>query len=182
MLNNTICLYVLILCFLVLSIYSDWLVPSLKDKKERDKIVPHYDLALPTINSLQRFWNEFDPFIVSGMSQFLVNLPMDVTETPSEIDIHMDIPGVDKNDISITIHKHNELVISAHKQSYHKENGKNYKRMERFNGNVTRTLTLPEYADMDKMEAQYDNGVLFVKIPKIHKDLIEECPKVINIK
>ena len=92
------------------------------------------------------------------------------------------IKGVDKNDITVTVHKHHELVISAHKHGSYKEDNKSYKRMERFNGNVTRTLTLPDYADLDKMEAEYNNGVLFVKIPKIHQDLVEECPKVINIK
>jgi len=152
-------------------------------KKEDKKIIPKYDYFSPLSNHFQRFWDEFDPLTLSGISQFIIHLPMDVTETSTSIDVLMDIPGVNKNDITIAIHKNNELVVSAHKEGIYMEEGKKLKKIERFNGNITRTLNLPEYAELDKMEATYNDGVLFIKIPKVQNEGgAEECTKYVNIK
>ncbi|KAJ1438790.1 HSP20-like chaperone [Ochromonadaceae sp. CCMP2298] len=94
----------------------------------------------------------------------------------------MDLPGVEKKDISITIHKNNELVVSAHKQGVYKQEGELVKRMERYSGNVTRTILLPEYSNPEAMEAEYVAGVLRMKIPKTHVAEEESCAKKVDIK
>ena len=180
-----------LLLLLVNSSSSEWILSNLMNSKtnaatkkgEDKKIIPKYDYFSPLSNHIQRFFDEFDPINLTGLSQFIIHLPMDITETLTTINVLIDIPGVNKNDITIAIHKNNELVITAHKEGLVREEGKTFKKMERFNGNITRTLNLPEYAELEKMEATYNDGVLCIKIPKAHLEgSVEECPKIVNIK
>lgn len=180
-----------LLLLLVNSSSSEWILSNLMNsnnnaatkKGEDKKIIPKYDYFSPLSNHIQKFFDEFDPINLTGLSQFIIHLPMDITETLTTINVLIDIPGVNKNDITIAIHKNNELVITAHKEGLIREEGKTFKKMERFNGNITRTLNLPEYAELEKMEATYNDGVLCIKIPKAHLEgSVEECPKIVNIK
>lgn len=76
-----------------------------------------------------------------------------------------DIPGSDKNDISITA-KDGVLKIEAKTSKEKEEKGDNYLRRERFSGTYMRALSLPQDANSDKMRSQYKNGVLTITIPK----------------
>ena len=132
-------------------------------KKEEDKkIIPKYDYFSPVKNHIQRFLEELD------FNNNFIHFRIDMAETLTTIDILIDIPGVNKEDITIAIHKNNELVISVHKEGMLREEGKKFKKKERFHGNITRTLNLPKYAELEKLEATYIAGVLCIKIPKAH--------------
>jgi len=88
-----------------------------------------------------------------------------VAETKDEILVKAEIPGVNKDDIDITV-ENNRLTISGEKRQEEEQEGKDYYRTERSYGSFRRIFTLPAQADTDKVKASYDDGVLTVKIPK----------------
>jgi len=93
------------------------------------------------------------------------NPSVDVAETSDEIEVKAEIPGVNKDDIDVTV-ENNRLIISGEKRQEEEEEGKNYYRSERIYGSFRRIFTLPTQADADRVKASFENGVLTVKIPK----------------
>lgn len=74
------------------------------------------------------------------------------------------VPGVDKNDIAISL-KDNSLKISGEKKSVSNPNA-NYHMKERKTGKFERNFVLDEKVDVDKINAEIKNGLLLIKIPK----------------
>lgn len=93
-------------------------------------------------------------------------LPTDVRETESELQFMVEAPGLSIDDIDITVEQ-NVLTISGEKQYEHEdEEGDNFRIAERRYGRFQRSFTLPRTVDADKIKARYENGVLFLNIPK----------------
>ena len=94
------------------------------------------------------------------------DLNTDVRDTKSHYIVQMDIPGMDKADISVEV-KNNVLVVSGERRELKEEdNKKNFFRRERNFGYFTRTVPLPKDADHNTVSAEYKKGVLTVKIGK----------------
>jgi len=93
--------------------------------------------------------------------------------------IEVDLPGVDKKDIDIDI-KDNTLVISGERKMKEESKEDDYYKVESVYGTFERSFTLPEDADVDKIDAKSVDGVLEVTIPK--KKVVVEKPKKIKIK
>lgn len=89
----------------------------------------------------------------------------DLVETDDTYRIHLDVPGMSKEDISINL-QNNTLTVSGTRSSERRDEGEEYVRVERAMGNFHRTFTLPETVDADNIEATYDNGVLNIHVPK----------------
>ncbi len=70
-----------------------------------------------------------------------------------------------KEDIEISL-KDDILTISGEKKREEKVEKKNYSRLERSYGSVSRTLRLPTQVQTDKAKAKFENGVLEIKVPK----------------
>lgn len=90
---------------------------------------------------------------------------VDIYETDKAWMIHAELPGVKKEDIKIDV-KGDMITISGEtkfSQEYTKDNARYQERRE---GVFTRSLSLPENIDRDKIEAKYENGVLQVQMPK----------------
>ena len=105
-------------------------------------------------------------------------MKLDVKETDKAFEVTVDIPGVDKKDVNVSV-KNQNLEISAHREEVREEEKDNYRRMERFSGEVFRSLRLPENVLADQIEAHSENGVLHITIPKTeHKEEV----KMIEIK
>jgi len=93
-----------------------------------------------------------------------VTIKMDVIETESGYLVHSELPGVKKEDIDITI-EGNQITITAEvKREWEKKEGDRLFRNERFFGNLYRNFTLPADLDESACEAQYNNGVLELKL------------------
>ena len=90
---------------------------------------------------------------------------MDVVETEDQYVLRADLPGVSEGDVKIELDE-NVLTISGERKSAHKETKEGYYRVERAFGSFSRMLTLPEGVDADSISANFDRGVLEVKIPK----------------
>ncbi len=90
---------------------------------------------------------------------------MDLVETDDHLVLRGDLPGMTEDDIEIEI-KDGVLTVSGERKSESEEKEEGYHRVERAFGSFSRSLTLPQGVDADKVEAHFDKGVLEVKIPK----------------
>ena len=90
---------------------------------------------------------------------------LDMAETDSNVEVRMDIPGMDAKDIDIQVNG-NLLTISGERKEEREEKGKTFHRIERRVGSFSRSLTLPCQVKEDAVDAQYKNGLLTVKLPK----------------
>ena len=91
---------------------------------------------------------------------------MDVTENDKEYQVLADLPGVKKEDISITING-NEVVVSAEvKHEKEINNGETVLRAERYYGKIQRAFALSYEVDEATAQAKYNDGVLELTLPK----------------
>jgi len=102
---------------------------------------------------------------------------IDVSETGEKVIVKAEIPGMEANDIDISI-VGDTLTIKGEKKTEREEKEENYHIVERSYGAFSRSMKLPAAVNADKVEATYKNGVLTVVCPKKE----EVKPKTIEIK
>jgi HSP20 family protein len=102
---------------------------------------------------------------------------LDVSETADAFWVSVDLPGVKPDDVKVELHE-GRLSISGSRQSRSEDQEKNYHRIERSSGSFVRTLALPSEVNSEEIDAQYTDGVLHVKLPKVAK----QQPKKIQIR
>jgi len=90
---------------------------------------------------------------------------MDLVESGDDLVLRADLPGLERDDVTIEV-KDNVLTISGERKAEHEEKSEGYYRVERSFGSFSRALTLPKGVDADKITAQFEKGVLEVRIPK----------------
>ena len=91
---------------------------------------------------------------------------VDVKEEDERFKICADVPGVDPEDIDVTM-ENGVLTIKGERKFETRENGDNgYRRVERAYGTFYRRFSLPDSADAENISAKGKNGVLEVVIPK----------------
>jgi HSP20 family protein len=90
---------------------------------------------------------------------------MDLVETEDHLVLRGDLPGMTEDDVNIEI-KDSVLTVSGERKAEQEEKGEGYHRVERSFGSFSRSLSLPQGIDPDKVEAHFENGVLEVRIPK----------------
>ncbi len=104
---------------------------------------------------------------------------LNVYETAKTFEVSVELPGINKKDFDISLND-NILTISGERRAAHvgEENGRRYHRVESRFGRFSRSLPLPKSADLDKIEAHYENGVLAITIQKLK----EKAGRKIDIK
>jgi HSP20 family protein len=132
--------------------------------------------------NMQREMNRmFDHFIRGVDEPGLLNdnwLPaVDVAEKDNEYVVNVELPGVNKDDVKITLES-NILTIRGEKKTEKETNQKNFRRMERSYGSFQRSFTLPTSVKNDKIDAEYKDGILSITLPKAE----EAKPKQIEVK
>ena len=95
----------------------------------------------------------------------LVMLDIDETEDDKAVHMSIELPGMDEEDIDITL-SGRLLTIRGEKKEDEKEEGKDYYRRERSYGAFRRTLELPGEVDESKIEASFKKGILRIEFPK----------------
>lgn len=90
---------------------------------------------------------------------------IDVHETPAEIVVTAELPGVKPSEVDVNL-TGNILTIKGEKREETDEKGKNWHRIERTYGNFQRTFQLPDTVDPERSKATYDHGVLKIAIAK----------------
>lgn len=89
----------------------------------------------------------------------------DAKATGKEYEITIELPGVDKDDIDISLHE-GVLTVKGEKRSERTEEGEGYFFSERQYGRFQRTFRLPGDVKDDKVSADFSNGVLKIRVPK----------------
>ena len=90
---------------------------------------------------------------------------MDLAETDDQLVLRADLPGLDKDDVNIEV-KDGVLTVSGERKAEHEETKNGYHRVERAYGGFSRSLALPRGIDAEQVRAEFDKGVLEVRIPK----------------
>ncbi len=93
------------------------------------------------------------------------NPRMDLEETEKEYRITTELPGMEENDVEVLL-TGNSITLKGEKKEEEEEKGKSYYHTERSYGSFHRTVPLPEGIDHKKIDAEFKNGVLTVKLPK----------------
>ncbi len=108
-------------------------------------------------------WNEwFD----GGLSARTMNIPaVNITEHKEEYLVSLAVPGMKKDDFKIDVDA-NMLTISSEKEENKEEKDKKFTRKEYNYSSFSRTFTLPEEINKEKIEAKYENGVLKIALPR----------------
>ena len=107
----------------------------------------------------------WDPFF-AGTRQASAFVPaFEVKETSEAFILKGDVPGVAEADLDIAVHN-NVLTVSGIRQSEERKEGESFALYERQYGSFSRSFSLPDTADGDRVEAKLDAGVLTLTIWK----------------
>ena len=90
---------------------------------------------------------------------------LDLSETPSTVEVRMDVPGMKPEEIDIQL-ANGVLTISGERKEEKEEKGKTFHRVERRYGSFSRSVTVPATVTEDKVDAQYHDGVLTITLQK----------------
>ncbi|MCB0282152.1 MAG: Hsp20/alpha crystallin family protein [Calditrichae bacterium] len=102
---------------------------------------------------------------------------MDIEETDSEFIVTAEVPGMKKEDIKITF-ENNYLNVSGEKKAKKDHKSDNFHQVERRYGKFSRSVGIPSGVMLDKISAEYEQGILHIHIPKAE----EAKPRQIEIK
>lgn len=94
-------------------------------------------------------------------------------ESNTEYIVQFDIPGVKKSDVKIEI-ENNRLTVSGEREETKEEKDARHFLTETYYGSFMRSFNLPSAVDENKVDAQYDSGVLTIKVPKLHATKAKE--------
>jgi HSP20 family protein len=89
---------------------------------------------------------------------------IDVSEREGNLVVHAELAGVKPEDVQLEV-DNDTLVLSGHRERSEEHEEKGVHRRERSFGSFYRAIPLPEGTDTEKARAQFNNGVLEVKIP-----------------
>lgn len=103
---------------------------------------------------------------------------LDLYETPDEIIVEVDVPGVDPGCLSVRV-ADNRLTIEG-KRGPKEEEGVNYIRMERCHEDFSRMIQLPMAVNSHNARARYERGVLILFFPKIVERRKEEIAIIVE--
>lgn len=107
-------------------------------------------------------WNEW----FSDRKGMVATVPaVNVTETDGKYQVMLAAPGLKKDDFHIDVDG-NLVTISAETKTEKEEKKEQFTRKEYSYNSFSRTFTLPENIDRDKIEALYENGELKLMLPK----------------
>ena len=107
----------------------------------------------------------WDPFF-AGSRQASAFVPaFEVKETSEAFILKGDVPGVAESDLDIAVHN-NVLTVSGHRQTEERKEGESFALYERQYGSFSRSFSLPDTADGERVDAKLDAGVLTLTIWK----------------
>ncbi len=101
---------------------------------------------------------------------------VDMSETKDEMIVRAEVPGMAKEDITVTL-QDNVLTMRGEKKEEKRELDATFHRIERSYGSFVRSFALPTLVQVEKVVAAYKDGVLTVSLPKAE----EVKPKEISI-
>jgi len=131
------------------------------------KTLAKLSTAVPSVfDDFFKPWNEwFD----GGFPQSTMRVPaVNITEEKNQYLVSLAAPGLKKEDFKINVNG-NVLTISSEKEDSSEEKDKKFSRKEYSYSSFTRSFTLPEEINQEKIDAKYQDGVLKISLPRIEE-------------
>jgi HSP20 family protein len=126
-------------------------------------------------DQMQKMFEEFQEKGSNLTTDLTQSTPIDIREEDDQLIISADVPGVEKEDISVKADD-DQVEISAESSAEVKEENEKYLRRERRSRKFSRTVHWPKKVDADSVLAEYEDGVL-----EISADIEEESGKSIEV-
>ena len=126
-------------------------------------------------NLIDRFFS--DSLARSGGSSYSFVPKVEIIETEKAYEISVAVPGLNKEDFKIDLND-NFLTISGERKFSKEKKENNLHVVETQYGNFSRSFSLPENVDANKISAAYTNGILEITIPKDEKKVLKTTIKV----
>ena len=123
----------------------------------------------PFRKEMDRLWNRFlgeTPFARTFNEMWSPSV--DISETKDDFVVKAELPGLEAKDVNVSI-SGNVLTIKGEKKAEEEEKDEHYHRIERYSGSFQRVFQLPSGVKADKVEANFDKGVLKVTLPKVEE-------------
>lgn len=122
-------------------------------------------------NEIARFFNNDGFFTTSPYKQYRINLStsypkMNAFENKKSYTFEFELAGIDKKDIKVSITDQNILTITGSKKELTKEEKKDMIRQEQYYGSFSRSISLPDDINSNKIKVKHKNGILKVIIDK----------------
>ncbi|HWB68171.1 MAG TPA: Hsp20/alpha crystallin family protein [Mycobacteriales bacterium] len=115
------------------------------------------------LERIDPFLAEFDRMSKHVLGSADGGAAMDVIRRGDELVVRFDLPGVAVDAIGVTV-ENRTLTVAAERHTVYGE-GDQLLLQERFDGTVTRRLRIPEWVDGARVDADYVDGVLTVRLP-----------------
>ena len=132
-------------------------------------MMPQWEPFLGT--TLNRLRNEMDQLfgrfgaLEGGPGLAHAFPPVNVWEDGEKVYAEAELPGMKEDDLEIYVAEGNQLTIRGERKPFEGPKG-TWHRQERGFGKFSRVITLPAAIDADKVEAQFEQGVLLLTLPK----------------
>lgn len=126
-------------------------------------------------DDMNRLFSRMDGGEVAGRQSWM--LPLDIYESKDALRIKAALPGLDPKDVQLQVDG-NVLTISGHRHMEDRNERGEYYWVELQYGSFSRSVTLPSYADTMRIEAQFNNGMLELTVPRRE----ESKPRRIELK
>lgn len=142
---------------------------------------PVHDLpSVPgDVLNIQREINRmFDSFFRAGADDEGLlpstwNPPVDIAEHDDTFVVRMELPGVSRDDVKISMQQ-NQLTVRGEKKRETETKKSDFQRVERCYGSFQRTFTLPSVVKAEKIDATYRDGILTITLPKAEEAKAKE--------
>ncbi len=122
------------------------------------------DRTLSVFDDFFKPWNEW--FDNDNLWSRAAKMPaVNITEKKDEYQVSLAAPGLKKEDFNIAVDG-NMLTISSEKEENKEEKDKKFTRREYNYSSFSRSFTLPEEVNVEKIEAKYDDGILKIALPR----------------
>lgn len=104
---------------------------------------------------------------------------VDIYETGNELVVKADLPDVNEKDIDVRV-ENNLLTIRGERKFEKSVSEENFLRVERTYGTFSRSFSLPNTVNAEKIAAEYENGVLTVTLPKREESKPRQVKVMVN--
>lgn len=104
----------------------------------------------------------------------------DIAEDAQKVYLHVELPGMTKDDISITVNEERVLTLKGEKKGQVQSEDKNFVRIERNYGSFVRSFALPDNLNIEAIQAGFEHGILNITIPKMEPAKPKEVTISIN--
>jgi HSP20 family protein len=91
--------------------------------------------------------------------------PVDVYEDEHNLVLKLEVPGVEENDLNVSV-ENSTLTVQGERKFEKEEKEENFHRIERRYGSFLRTFKLPNTVDAEKVDANYEKGILKITLAK----------------